>query len=189
MTNTITKSDAARKMREFAIQAHGDQKYGTDTPYVAHLDDVAELAAYFYPELHKVMQDQHDQDDEHSGYIYPDGEFLEDALCLAYSHDLLEDTSATEDQIRDIHNWVGLLTTYLTDEPGANRKERKRNTWHKIRQHPISVFIKLCDRLANTEMNGKIDMYRKEFPLFEAALYVPGQFPKLWERLNKATFG
>ena len=35
-------SDVVDRARAFAVQAHGDQRYG-DEPYVVHLDEVAAI--------------------------------------------------------------------------------------------------------------------------------------------------
>lgn len=154
--------------REFAIKAHGDQKYGDNEPYVNHLDEVAAIALQYF-------------------HYWNTTEFhlVEDAC---YLHDVLEDTDTSEGELIKKFPYTFDIVVNVTDQPGANRKERKRNSWWRIRRDPKSIFVKLCDRLANTRRKGKIDMYRKEFPLFEAALYRPGQFEDLWEELRKETF-
>lgn len=86
----------------------------------------------------------------------------------------------------------------LTDEPGANRKERKAATYPKIKGTPGALQLKLADRIANVE-NGLASrvkdpsnslnkrmflMYKKEQPEFESALRVLGQYDEMWNRLN-----
>lgn len=158
--------------RAYAIQAHGDQKYGVDKPYSYHLDAVYDISRHYFSSLLKEYQD-------------------DDIFIIAYLHDILEDTDVTYTDLENVFRTssIAMAVYALTDEPGKNRKIRKLNTWHKIRANYRATYIKLCDRLANTLEPGKIDMYRKEFPVFQAALYVPGQFTKLWEDLEKATYG
>jgi (p)ppGpp synthase/HD superfamily hydrolase len=64
------------KAREFAIKAHGEQKYG-EFPYSVHLDEVATIAK-------------------------PYGESAE---IVAYLHDVIEDTSVTKKE-RLIGRWL-----------------------------------------------------------------------------------
>lgn len=155
-----------KKAREFAIAAHGGQKYG-EQPYIVHLDHVVAL-------LKK--------------YLDPDAQEYESILITGYLHDILEDTEITQQQIAaEFGDGIAWLVEKLTDEPGANRKERKLKTWHKIRSHPTAVLVKLADRMANTTGDSKLDMYKKEFPVFQAALYVPGQYEKIWADLKSLT--
>ncbi|QIG70575.1 putative metal-dependent phosphohydrolase protein [Rhizobium phage RHph_I1_18] len=161
-----TKISNARWYADKAHQKLG-QKYG-GLEYVAHLDEVFVKAIEYLhhiPEEHRI-----------------------DTLMLAFLHDIIEDT---EETIHSIKFYFGerlsFLVDCISDAEGANRKERKRKTWHKLRKSDLVIFIKLCDRLCNTP--GKLrDMYRKEFPSFEAALYVPGQFEDMWDELRKVTF-
>lgn len=166
--------------REFAIQKHGDQKYGT-SPYSYHLDAVAGLAVQYFTHLDEFMAPVHPR--------------LDHVLSVAFLHDILEDTDVEIGELRDSYGFAIADDVYcLTDEDGANRKERKLRTWHKIRSSPVALYIKLCDRLANTkeslsqEKHSLLGMYQKEFPLFEAALYIPDSpLEVLWQDLKKVT--
>lgn len=155
--------------RKFAIKAHGSQMYG-DQPYVVHLDAVVAIMEDHIDELmdlthHRVISEM----------VYEAG----------YLHDVLEDTKTTEMKLFDAFGQtVALWVANVTDDPGPSRKIRKLNQWYRIHLDVVSVFIKMCDRLANANSGAKIDMYRQEFPAFEAALYVPGQFPRLWKKLQ-----
>lgn len=76
------------KAKEFALDAHGDQKYGkSDKPYSYHLTQVADLVARRYedPEL----------------------------TAAAWLHDTVEDADVTVDQIRDK---FGVRVANLVDE-------------------------------------------------------------------------
>ena len=167
------------KASELAAKAHADQKYGGLSYFVGHLCNVAALAVQYEHCVHPA--DYHDH--------WPVREKRMLLLIVAYLHDILEDTSVGRDRIDAVFGtYIGDLVDNLTDHKVGNRATRKLNTWHKIRKSPISVYIKLCDRLANTRSGGKLEMYRKEFPLFQAALYTPGQFESLWDELELATF-
>lgn len=163
-------TDLIQAAKEFALKAHGDQKYG-DKPYEYHLQ--------------KVVDNVIDNINELDGLYWFNPITI--AIATAWLHDTLEDTkvTATDFERAGISDVVQFVIN-VTDAPGANRKERKLNTWHKIRRSEISIYVKLCDRLANVSEGGKLDMYREEMPLFEAALYFPGQFEGLWEKIRKA---
>jgi len=152
-------------VRNYAIKKHGDQKYG-DKPYVYHLDKVYQVTV-----------------DHNLSPIIQIG---------AYLHDVLEDTDTT---CADLKREFGLedlvsMVYCVTDEPGKNRKERKRVTFPKIRSNPNAIALKLCDRIANVraciESKNKnlFNMYKKEQPEFERQLKKPKILEGLWEELD-----
>jgi hypothetical protein len=155
-----TSSDDVLRARNFAIERHAGQMYG-DQPYVYHLDLVKGVLERF-------------------GYTDPE------LLQAAYLHDVIEDTPTTREEVEQAFGpRVAALAWAVTDEPGANRKERKINTYPKIKATPGATAIKLADRIANTENpNGmKNDMYRKEQPAFREALYT-GEYQDMWDHLD-----
>lgn len=163
--------------RNFAMERHGDQLWG-DQPYVTHLDLVANAANVFIsqgsvvPSLYQVRPFYR----EHIGVV-------------SYLHDILEDTSTTYDEVCEKFGTAAAEDVEsLTDADGANRKERKLKTWHKLRRNPIVTFVKCCDRFVNTS-GSKREMYRKEFPSFQSALYVPNQMDYVWKMLHERTYG
>jgi len=158
-------TDAVAEAREFAIRAHGDQRYG-DQPYAYHLDAVAGLLA----------------------------SFGDDAQIVGYLHDVAEDTAIGLDQIREqfgdrVAAWVALLT----DEPGANRRERKAKTNAKLAaagtDATLALVVKAADRLANLRESAgggdgsKLGMYRREHLEFRRAAYRPGLCDALWKEM------
>lgn len=156
------------KPRDFAIQAHGDQMYG-ERPYSYHLDAVAVIA----------------------------GQYGETAKTVAYLHDTVEDTSVTLDEVRaKFGDLVADCLGLLTDEPGANRKERKAKTYAKLAQvHgelELALIVKVADRLANVRAcieDGNqrlLEVYRSEHPTFRQAAYRLGLCDELWVELDKA---
>jgi hypothetical protein len=79
----------------------------------------------------------------------------------------------------------------VSDEPGADRAERKRNTYRKIRGHLGATQVKLCDRIANVEASAdvpeKLAMYKNEHQKFREAIFVPEHtfLKELWGHLDR----
>ncbi|QRF54953.1 HD domain-containing protein [Variovorax paradoxus] len=158
-----TSPDAARS---YAIQMHGDQKYGVH-PYVHHLDAVVAL-------------------------LRPYGE---QAQVVGYLHDVVEDTDATVADIAErFGTLVAGCVALLSDAPGANRKERKARTYaamsHVKGEQELALTVKAADRLANVRAcvaDGHRDLwetYRGEHATFKAAAYRAGQCDPLWAELD-----
>lgn len=153
--------------RAFAVEAHGSQLYGT-LPYVTHLDAVAAI-------------------------VQPYGET---AQVIAYLHDVAEDTAVTVAQIRSTFgDLVADCVSLLTDEPGANRKERKAKTYAKLAQvtgtTSLALVVKAADRLANVRAcvsDRKMDMwsmYQGEHPVFRQSAYRTGLCEPIWLKLDQ----
>ena len=155
-----------QQARSFAIKAHAEQKYG-DRPYSFHLDAVAALAA-------------------------PYGE---EAVVVAYLHDTAEDTEATIAEIEDKFGpKIAACVSLLTDEPGANRKERKAKTYAKLAHvhgpNELALVVKAADRLANVraclaDRNQSLwQLYRSEHQVFRTSAYRVGLCDPLWVELD-----
>lgn len=154
------------KARVFAIKAHGDQKYG-DRPYSFHLDMVvANLAPYG-----------------------------KQAQVMGYLHDVVEDTSVTKEQVEEeFGSLIGECVGLLTDEPGANRKERKAKTYEKLSHvsgpQQLALVVKAADRLANVKAcvadgnRSLLMVYLGEQATFKAAAYRPSLCDPLWAELD-----
>jgi (p)ppGpp synthase/HD superfamily hydrolase len=156
--------------QEFALAVHGDQMY-SDEPFGVHLQNVVDVLKRFGIDRWPILD-------------------------AAWLHDTLEDTETTYEQIRDAFGaQVADLVLAVTDEPGANRKERAVKTWMKIRSFGHdAVALKLADRIANTEysMTHKshhLKMYKQEFPAFSTALFEPGEHEDMWDYLRRITTG
>ena len=90
--------------RAYALNMHGAQLYGTH-PYSYHLDAVVATLALFGQK----------------------------AQVIGYLHDVVEDTDATVSEVRSrFGDEVAACVALLTDELGANRKERKAKTYAKL---------------------------------------------------------
>jgi hypothetical protein len=136
--------------RQFAIVAHGAQRYG-DRPYIVHLDAVHRLAC--------------------------EQKLSADVKVAAFLHDMLEDTSVKPHEIsRRYGDRVGALVLAVTNctdrTPGY-----KERTYRKILEAGANaVALKLCDRVCNLRAcePGKHDRligkYLRGSPLFERYL-------------------
>lgn len=153
--------------RQFAIEHHGQQRYG-ELPYVVHLDDVASRV-------------------EHYG---------EDATVVAYLHDVVEDTSVSESDIeQNFGLFVAQCVSILTDEAGINRKERKAKTYAKMKgvhgDLTLALVVKAADRLANiaacvkAENSSMFNMYQLEHSIFKESVYRQGLCEDLWQQMSQ----
>ena len=160
-------TDRVPLARDFAIAAHGDQRYGVN-PYSVHLDAVTEI-------------------------VSPYGE---DAQVIAYLHDVVEDTPVKIDVIREqFGDKIAACVSLLTDEPGVNRKERKARTNAKLQavstEMNLALVVKAADRLANLRASAessdasKLQMYRREHAPFREAVFRPGLCDELWNEMDR----
>jgi len=160
------RTELISQARNFAIQHHGDQRYG-DQPYAYHLDAVVAL-------------------------LEPYGN---EAQVIGYLHDVVEDTAVTVSQIETLFgSLVAGAVGILSDQPGEDRKERKRKTYALMAEVTgeleIALLVKTADRLANVQAcvdhnrPNKLRMYQQEHPTFRQAVYRQGLCDDLWERLD-----
>lgn len=155
-----------KEAEAFAVRAHAAQKYG-DGPYEIHLRHAVRVLEEEGLSQSPVLQ------------------------AATWLHDTVEDTNTSLEEI-DIRFGAEVkdIVWRVTDEPGANRKERKLKTYPKIQGHRGATIVKLCDRIANVEASktnpSKLDMYLKEYPDFRTHLFIPGLADALWARLDRA---
>jgi (p)ppGpp synthase/HD superfamily hydrolase len=168
----VTRYDLRTHAREFALCAHGEQRYGAALqdggeallPYSVHLDNVAEIAYAFG--LSVTVE------------------------AAAYLHDVLEDTRVTREQlVAEFGAEIAALVEAVTDKPGVNRAARHAATYPTLKLNAEAVALKLCDRIANAQAAfqnnpGLFKMYRKEHAAFGAALRTEGQWELIWEYLD-----
>lgn len=145
--------NSIEKAREYATKCHADTNHLYDgKPYTEHLELVVRYAEVF-------------------------GEYLDDfdhVIEAAWCHDVIEDCRQTYNDVKqNTCVEVADLVYALTNEKGRNRSERANNIYYEgIRALGIkAVFIKMCDRLANTKYsidNGShmAEMYLHENPSF-----------------------
>lgn len=159
-------TDAVARARAFALAAHGEQRYG-DQPYSVHLDAVAEI-------------------------LTP---FGEEAQVVGYLHDVVEDTPVSLEMLRtEFGERVAKLVSLVTDEPGANRRERKARSNAKLAavsaEDALALVVKAADRLANLRASAvggadsKLGMYRREHPDFRQAAFRRDLCDDLWREIE-----
>lgn len=138
-------SDEILKSKQYAIEKHGNQKYG-DKEYIYHLQQVHNL----------ILEAGLDE-------TYQKAAFL---------HDVLEDTNTSK---KELEEYFGKETAHLVwcvSGFGSNRKERNQDIKKKLALYPEARNLKLADRICNMR-ESKIDnpklyqMYLKELPEFK----------------------
>jgi len=150
----------------FAIERHGDQKYG-DAPYSVHLESVLRIAREF--------------------------ELDRSSLIAAPLHDTLEDTETTREELCTRFGEEPALLVFCVTGSGPNRKARQKSIVEKLLAEPRAVNLKLCDRIANVEAanaagrHSIVKMYRSEQPLYDA-VFRQGK-AELYARLLRAFQG
>lgn len=159
-----TLEDKAIRARQFADEAHGAQLYD-GRPYMFHLEQVYGMLLRF-----KVQTDE--------------------LLIAAILHDVIEDTALNfSDLNREFGPLVAELVYAVTDELGRNRHERHFKTYPKIKALPLSITLKLADRIANVEHSiragnrDKFLMYRREHFEFLAGIGPAGPI-SMWKHLE-----
>lgn len=161
------------KARQMAVEVHGEQTYG-DKPYEHHLQYVVNILNRFEFEI------ESDED-------FP-------LFISAWLHDSLEDTDLEKFQIEnEFGEVVADIVWRVTDEEGANRKERKAKTYVKIKESEKAIILKLADRIANVESclqtnRGLLQMYLKEQPTFSESLKPFSKSEKglaMWKHLEE----
>lgn len=135
-----------RQAREFAIAAHGDQKYGA-LRYHVHLDDV--VACLYVCDASK------------------------DELMAGYLHDIDEDCPHITRDV--LYATFGSDVTDMAVSVGSREKERAKAQAQIVAQlteKPRGALIKLCDRVCNMRaclQDGKakkLNQYIAEIPLY-----------------------
>lgn len=163
------------KAQDVAEKAHAGQRYGK-FPYTVHLVNTCDMLEKF-------------------GFSYKESDPIKklrnQRLTLgAILHDTLEDTNLTYDElVKEFGHEVANLVLAVTNEPGKNRAERFIKTYPKIRANPDAIVLKLADRIANVihalQFNSDIlQMYIKEWPVFERELRVSGECDRMWSHLE-----
>lgn len=162
------------KMKDYAFKMHDMpsdcQRYGAE-PYSKHLEDVrANALRYMY-------------------YIAEEAQ--EDVDSASTGHDLLEDTATSPSDIEKLFNFrIADIIFRVTNERGFSRKERNFATYPKIWVNDLAIFVKLCDRIANTRNSKETGYkmyktYKAEYPVFRYALKVRNLYPDMWNELDE----
>lgn len=142
--------------RDFAVKAHGDQKYGV-SPYEIHLGNVISVLMRFNIDLSNP--------------------YNLNLLIAAWLHDVLEDTAITKTELEAKFGTIVTEIVYaLSDDQGDSRAERKINFYKKIAKNEEAIIVKLADRISNVEFSiihgndRKFEIYKVEQVKLEEAL-------------------
>lgn len=150
--------------RDFAVKAHGNQKYGSE-PYIVHLDEVVAVLGEF-------------------------GIKDENLLVAGYLHDVIEDTDKSMDGIASVFGSEVADFVWNVTGSGNNRKERSESILKKLHGDTAAIPVKLADRIANVRRSkasnpGLFKMYSLEYYDFKQALFDGSQnFINMWECLD-----
>lgn len=176
------------KIAEKAFQAHADcnHKYADDLPYSFHLKMAAAVADQF---KHLLSEER--------GHYVPELDlqlsYYDIAKKAVYFHDAIEDARMTYNDVCSLIGEKAADVVYaVTNEKGKTRAERANDNYYQgIRETPLAVFVKLCDRIANVkygQMVGSrmVEMYRKENPNFVKKLGYSKEHPlaEMFDHLN-----
>lgn len=174
--------------RRFALEAHGDQRYGA-FPYEKHLQDVW---AILYERWYDLPLQQ-----------------------AAWLHDVEEDTQTSRHVLQEQFGSVVEDMVWAVTGIGETRGERNASAYQKIAACPRAAALKLADRIANVEasvalvtkvvgpgvhaksslVNDRVEalrfhqMYQQEYPGFKKALWPHCDDVLLWHRLELALGG
>jgi (p)ppGpp synthase/HD superfamily hydrolase len=132
------------KALDFAIERHGDQKYG-DFPYSFHLRQV----------MDSVFQ------------LYGDEENIEELMIIAALHDVLEDTNTTQMEIINMFGSnVAQSLFNITHHPNISYEEYLLN----VSMDDMAKKVKICDLLCNYKNSILNDRYIKLIKKYEKAI-------------------
>jgi len=174
-------NEIIRKTKKYAFLKHQSvlQMYD-DKPYIVHPFHVYDIALkynyVFY--LHNVSS---------FDYGFQNNQIT---LQTALLHDTIEDTNITHNDLKKVFGEDVANNVYnLTNNKGRNRNERADDSYYNgIKTSDISVFVKLCDRIANvssnTSKNGMLDKYKKEYKHFKEKLYTE-KFKDLFDEIER----
>jgi (p)ppGpp synthase/HD superfamily hydrolase len=171
VNNNLWSPDLYQKAWKFTAEAHNGQKVpGTDLPYIVHISNVTmEVLATLNKE----------------SFNYPDL-----AMQCALLHDTLEDTSTTEEEIRNNFGAQVLegVKSLTKDESFPSKSLKMNDSLKRIIQQPREIWIvKMGDRVTDLQpppkhwSKDKVNDYREESELIYHTLKEAS--PYLSERL------
>lgn len=168
----MKKDTLPNKARAFAMFHHTSTLQLYDgRPYSVHLKRVVAVAKKF---IHLIPQDKR-----------------EIVLAACWLHDTIEDCRLTYNDIKtDFGEEVANIVFALTNEKGKTRVERADARYYEgIRNNDLSVFVKVCDRIANFEYSTErgssmANAYKKEMDGFIGKLYAE-KFAEMFSYLRK----
>jgi (p)ppGpp synthase/HD superfamily hydrolase len=170
--DNVIRNNMESKAKEYAVRLHQLSRQTYDgSPYTKHLEMVLTVARkYLY---------------------YIDCQNKAIVLAACWCHDLIEDTDTTKKHLSDLLNYqVAEIVFAVTNEHATSKIVRNQRTFSKIGINNLAVFVKLCDRIANTS-NSKLfateiyNKYRYEFPALKYYLQNRGMtYQNMWLELD-----
>ena len=159
------------KAREYATEKHKSvNHYYDNQPYEIHLRLVFGFA-------HK--------------YSYLITENIVETLASAWTHDVIEDCRETYNDVKlELGKVVADISYVLTNLKGRTRDERAGSAYYEgIREVEGAVFIKICDRLANTmysrnKESSMFERYKIEYVHFKKELYQE-RYSEMFEEIEE----
>jgi (p)ppGpp synthase/HD superfamily hydrolase len=145
--------DAVAAAVEFALRYHGDQRRPTGAPYLEHLLEALEVL------------------------VRGAGVTDREVLCAAVLHDVVEDTAATVDDVRDgFGDRVAAMVGWVTKpEPadGADRHAAKNAYLSRLRDAPDdAIVVKLADRASNVQTLRNLGLPRQREYYAQTVAYI-----------------
>jgi len=155
----LKAQDIIEKARIYAYKCHRDVNHWYDgKPYEYHLE-------MSFKEAEKYI------------YLIPN-EFQIFVLIAVLCHDLFEDARQSYNDIkRNTNETVADIVYAVSDEKGKTREEKHNDKYYNgIRTISGALFVKLCDRLANSkhsleQKSTMFNKYKKEYFDFKKQLY------------------
>ncbi len=149
----------SERAKAYAEKCHRETNHLYDgKPYTHHLEMVVDVAEYF------------------SYLIAP--EHYHEVIAACWCHDVIEDTRQTYNDVKkELNETVANIAYALTNEKGRTRKERANSDYYYgIKATPYAVFVKVCDRIANTKYSkvsgsSMLKKYQQEHNDFVDSLY------------------
>jgi len=122
------------KARQFAIEAHGDQMYGSQ-PYVFHLDGVHSELVSFISYASSIRDLDYDE---------------EVIFTAAYLHDVIEDTDTTFEAIEEV---FGIKVAQIVLMLTHSEHETYGEYIVRVSKDPNAILIKIADLFFNKEQS------------------------------------
>jgi (p)ppGpp synthase/HD superfamily hydrolase len=165
------------KAKQFAYKQHckpEPQRYG-NALYSKHLADAVAVAERY---LYYLKEDDRTN-----------------VIIACWLHDVIEDTNITPVKLEMLFNHTVADIVYrVSNEMGWTRTEKNFKTYPKIWTHDLAIFVKLCDRIANTRNSKECTdkhaqkmykTYTGEYLIFRAAIKVRNLYPEMWKELDE----
>jgi len=152
--------DEVAKAVEFATRWHGDQRRPTGAPYTEHLLEALEILV------------------RGAGVTDPQ------ILSAAVLHDVVEDTTATLDDVRSVFgDRVAELVGWVTiPDKGADKKAAKETYLKGLSAAPDdAIVVKLADRASNVQTLRNLPLARqREYYAQTVAYIMPLAVSRTW---------